>query len=463
MIIMAFENLASRLQMALRRVTGRGSLTEKDIDLMMREIRLSLLEADVNLKVIRSFLNNVREKALGEKILKGLNPGQQVVKIVHEELTHAMGDEAVGLNYKINDLTTIMVVGLQGTGKTTAIGKLGRLLKTSEQKKVMFIAADIYRPAAIEQLKTLGNQTAIYVYEEKNKKAQDIVKRGLDYAKENKYDVVIIDTAGRLEIDEAMMEELKDLKRIAKPEEILLTVDAMTGQIAADVGLTFHEKLGCTGVIMTKLDGDTRGGAALSIRHISKIPIKFASSGEKLDSLEVFHPDRMAQRILGMGDVLTLIEEASAQITEDDAQSLMMKMLSGTYDYNDMLKQFRMIKRMGSLTRILGFIPGVKALRKQMQDVDDKQLVRIEALIHSMTPDERNDPALIAKSSRRRQRIARGSGLKVSDVNRLIESLDQQKQMVQQVAKNPTQQGMPSLQPRKQRKGKGKGRGRFRY
>ncbi len=461
---MAFENLSSRLQMALRRVTGRGKLTEKDIDEMMREIRLALLEADVNLRVIRSFLNNVKEQALGEKILKGLNPGQQVVKIVRDELTQAMGEKTVGLEYNMTGKTVFMVVGLQGTGKTTAIAKLGKLIESDQKKRVMFIAADVYRPAAIEQLKTLGEQANIFVYDEGQKKATDIVRKGLKYADENKYDVVIIDTAGRLEIDEEMMQELVEIKKIANPEEILLTVDAMTGQVAADVGLKFHEELGCTGVIMTKLDGDTRGGAALSIRHIAGIPIKLSSSGEKLDSLEVFHPDRMAQRILGMGDVLTLIEEAEEKFSEKDAMDLMEKMMSGQYNYNDMLKQFKMLKRMGSFSRVLSFIPGLGGLRKQMQNVDDKEVFRVEALIFSMTKEERETPSLIEKSARRRIRIARGSGMKVSDVNKLIQSLSQQQDMVKQAVANPNQAPSLSNMPKQRsRKGKGKGKGRFRF
>lgn len=460
-----FENLSSRLQMALRRVTGKGQLNEKDIDEMMREVRLSLLEADVNLKVIRTFIANVKEKALGEKILKGLNPGQQVVKIVSEELTKVMGEENAPLHYQSSGLTVFMTVGLQGSGKTTAIGKLGRLIK-KEGKKVMFIAADVYRPAAIDQLKTLGNQTGIYVYEEGIKKAEDIVKRGLIYAKEHQFDLAIIDTAGRLEIDSEMMQELKNVKAIAQPDEILLTVDAMMGQQAANVGLSFHEQLGCSGVIVTKLDGDTRGGAALSIRQISNLPIKFTSSGEKLDSLEVFHPERMAQRILGMGDVMTLIEEATANIDEDDAMNLMEKMMTGKYDYNDLLKQFKMIKRMGSLSRILGFLPGMGNLKSQMSQVDDKQLHRIEALVRSMTKEERSNPILIEKHYKRRRRIAEGSGMTVNDVNKLIESRRQQMQMAKQMQHmDPEKPTMPQMQPQKRRKGKGKGKGRggFRY
>lgn len=462
---MAFESLSNRLQMALRRITGRGKLTENDIEIMLKEIRLGLLEADVNLKVIRAFLTNVKEQALGEKILKGLNPGQQVVKVVRDELTKAMGEKTVDLIYNKSGKTVFMVVGLQGTGKTTAIAKLGKFVTNEKDKKrkVMFIAADVYRPAAIDQLKTLGEQTNIFVYEEGQKDAVSIVKNGLKYADENKYDCVIIDTAGRLQIDLEMMQELKDIKEVAKPDEILLTVDAMTGQVAADVGLTFHQELGCTGVIMTKLDGDTRGGAALSIRFIAGIPIKLASSGEKLDSLEIFHPDRMAQRILGMGDVLTLIEEAEEKFSEQDAMNLMEKMMSGNYNYDDMLKQFKMMRRMGSLSRILGFIPGLGQIKKQMQNLDEKEVYKAESIIFSMTKTERQNPNLIAKSFKRRQRIAAGSGVKVSDVNRVIESLDQQQDMVKQVAKNPNQQPSLMQKPQKQKKGKGKNKGRFRY
>ncbi len=458
---MAFENLSSRLQMALRRVTGRGALSEKDIDDMMREIRLSLLEADVNLKVIRTFINNVKEEAIGEKILKGLNPGQQVVKIVLDELTRVLGSETAELKLKQSGLTVLMTVGLQGSGKTTAIGKLGKYLK-KENKKVMFIAADVYRPAAIDQLVTLGEQIDVFVYEEGLKKAPNIVKNGLDHAKTNKYDVVIIDTAGRLEIDEQMMDELKEVKKIANPDDILLTVDAMMGQQAANVGLSFHEQLGCTGVIITKMDGDSRGGAALSIKEIANIPIKFSSTGEKLDTFEVFHPERMAKRILGMGDVVTLIEEATANISEDEAMNLMEKMLSGTYDYNDMLKQFKMIKRMGSLSRVLGFIPGMKSIKKQMSEIDDSHLNRIEALVYSMTKAERANPLLIKKSYSRRKRIALGAGLTVNDVNKLIESLDQQTNMVKQIHNNPNAPINPASVV-KQKKGKGKNKGRFRF
>ncbi|MCD8562066.1 MAG: signal recognition particle protein [Acholeplasmataceae bacterium] len=431
---MAENSLSSRMQMAMRRLTGRGFLTENDIDEMMREVRLSLLEADVNFKVVKTFTQNIKEQAVGEKILKGLNPGQQVVKIVHDELKRVMGEDAEGIRYNLQGLTTIMTIGLQGSGKTTAIGKLAVFIRKNEKKNVLLIAADVYRPAAIEQLKTIGKQIDVEVFERGLIDARDIVKQGLAYAKEHKFDVVIIDTAGRLHIDEKMMQELVDVKEIAKPNEILLTVDAMTGQDAANICKSFHEQLDATGAILTKLDGDTRGGAALSIKEVSGIPIKFASSGEKMDTFEVFHPERMASRILGMGDVLTLIEKATDAIDEDDAKNMMEKLMSDTFNYNDLMKQFKMIKRMGSVSKILGFLPGVGQMKQAMSQVDDKQFDKMSALISSMTEDERKDPKLIDTSSRRRERIARGSGMSVADLNRLRQALEAQKKMMKQMA-----------------------------
>jgi signal recognition particle subunit SRP54 len=466
---MAENSLSSRLQMAMRRLTGRGILTEKDIDEMMREVRLSLLEADVNFKVVKQFIANIKEQAVGEKILKGLNPGQQVVKIVHDELKRVMGEDAEGIGYALNGITTIMTIGLQGSGKTTAIGKLGVYIRKNEKKNVMFIAADVYRPAAIEQLVTIGKQVGIEVYEEGLKDARDIVSNGLKYAKEHKFDCVIIDTAGRLHIDEKMMNELVDVKAIAKPNEILLTVDAMTGQDAANIAKSFHEQLNATGAILTKLDGDTRGGAALSIKEVSSIPIKFASSGEKMDTFELFHPERMASRILGMGDVLTLIEKATDAIDEDEAKSMMDKLMNDSFNYNDLLKQFKMIKRMGSMSKILGFMPGMGKIKEAASKVDDKQFEKMSVLITSMTEKERKDPSLIDKSSRRRERVAKGSGMSVAELNRLRSALDQQKKMMKQMmkmdekqldslSKNPTK----AFQNTKQKKGKGKGKGQFR-
>ncbi len=463
------NSLSSRLQMAMRRLTGKGSLTESDIDQMMREVRLSLLEADVNFKVVKGFIANIKQQATGEKILKGLNPGQQVVKIVHEQLKQVMGSDAEGIRYNINGLTTIMTIGLQGSGKTTAIGKLGIYIRKTEKKKVMFIAADVYRPAAIEQLQTIGKQVGIEVYEKGLIDAQKIVKDGLKYAEENDYDVVIIDTAGRLHIDQIMMQELIDIKKIAKPTEILLTVDAMTGQDAANIAKGFHDQLDATGAILTKLDGDTRGGAALSIKEISNIPIKFASSGEKMDTFELFHPERMASRILGMGDVLTLIEKATDAIDEDDAKNMMEKLMSNTFNYNDLLKQFKMIKKMGSVSKIMGFMPGMGQMKKAASQVDDKQFEQMGVLIHSMTSAERRDPKLIDRSSRRRDRVAKGSGMRVADLNRLRQSLETQKTMMKKMmtmdekqleglSKNPNQ----LMQSPKMKKGKGKNKGHFR-
>ena len=465
---MAETSLSTRLQMAMRRITGRGVLNEKDIDEMMREVRLSLLEADVNFRVVKTFIEHVKTQALGEKILQGLNPGQQVVKIVHEELKRVMGDESEGIQYNTSGITSIMTIGLQGSGKTTAIGKLAVFIRKAEKKKVLLIAADVYRPAAIEQLKTIGKQIEVEVYEEGLIDARKIVKNGLKYAKDNQFDVVIIDTAGRLHIDEKMMQELVDIKAIAEPKEILLTVDAMTGQDAANIAKSFHEQLNATGAILTKLDGDTRGGAALSIREVSGIPIKFSSSGEKMDSFEVFHPERMASRILGMGDVLTLIEKATESIDEDEAQNMMEKLMNNTFNYNDLMKQFKMIKRMGSVSKILGFIPGMGQLKNAASQVDDKQFDKMSVIIQSMTELERKDPKLIDSSSRRRQRIANGSGMQVADVNRLRQAFEAQTKMMkqmsnmdenklEQMSKNPGQ----AFQ-QKQKKGKGKNKGQFR-
>ncbi|HHT55868.1 MAG TPA: signal recognition particle protein [Acholeplasma sp.] len=465
------NSLSQRLQMAVRRITGRGKLTDKDIDEMMREVRLSLLEADVNFRVVRDFTARVKEQALGEKILKGLNPGQQVVKVVHDELKRIMGEENAPLTFENQGLTTFMTIGLQGSGKTTAIGKLGVYLRKTYKKKPMFIAADVYRPAAIDQLVTIGKQIGVHVYEEGLKDARVIVKNGLKYAKENNYDLVIVDTAGRLHIDEDMMQELVDVKKIANPSEILLTVDAMTGQDAANVAKSFHDQLEATGAILTKLDGDTRGGAALSIREVSGIPIKFTSFGESMDTFEPFHPERMASRILGMGDVLTLIDKAVDAIDEDEAKGMMERMLSDNYNYYDLLKQFKMIKRMGSISRIIGFIPGLGNLRKAAGEIDDKQFDKMRVIIESMTEKEKKDPELINKSSSRRQRIAKGAGVSVSEVNKLRQSLDAQKQMVKKMSsmseedlerlqKDPSK--LVNTMPERRSRGKGKGKGNFR-
>jgi signal recognition particle subunit SRP54 len=463
---MPFESLSERIQMSLRRITGRGRLNENDIDEMMKEVRLSLLEADVNYKVVKSFISEVKEKALGERILKSLTPGDQVIKIVHDELKKLMGDEASKVIYKASGLSTFMLVGLQGAGKTTHCGKLANFLRKNDKKKPILIAADIYRPAAINQLVTVGKQLGIEVFEMGNQtKVVDIVAKGLKYAKDNGYDLAIIDTAGRLHIDEVLMNELKDVVKVAQPDEILLTVDAMMGQDAINVITTFNQELPLTGCILTKLDGDTRGGAALSIRYLTNIPIKFMGLGEKLDQIEIFHPERMAGRILGMGDVVTLIEKATESIDEDEALKIYEKIQRGTFNYNDFLKQLKWIKRMGSLKGLLGLIPGLgQQLRKI--DIDDKQFSYIEAIVGSMTKEERKHPELIARSPSRRDRISKGSGRPYQEVNALTKRFDDMKKQMQALSGMSEEQMAKQMQngpaPMKQSKGKGKGKGNFR-
>ena len=467
---MPFESLSEKIQMSLRRITGRGRLNENDIDEMMKEVRLSLLEADVNYRVVKSFIADVKEKALGEKIMKSLTPGDQVVKIVHDELKKLMGDEAVPVTYRTSGGPSVfMLVGLQGAGKTTHCGKLASLLRKQDKKRPLLIAGDIYRPAAINQLVTVGKQLGIEVFERGNQvPVTQIVTEGLAYAKKMNYDLVIIDTAGRLHIDDALMQELDDVCKIAKPDEVLLTIDAMMGQDAINVITTFNEKLPLTGCILTKLDGDTRGGAALSIRYLTQVPIKYIGVGEKLDQIELFHPDRMAGRILGMGDVVSLIEKATDAIDEEDAMKMVEKIQKGVFNYNDFLKQLKWIKRIGSLKGILGMIPGLGSKLKGIE-IDDKQFTYIEAIIGSMTPEERKHPELVAKSMSRRERITRGSGRSYQEVNALTKRFDDMKKQMQQMAgmseqemamKMRSGQGMPQ---QKVKKGKGKGRGNFRF
>lgn len=473
---MAFDNLSSRLQMGLRRITGKGKLNENDIDEMLREVRLSLLEADVNYKVVKKFLANVKEKSLGEDILKGLNPGQQVVKIVREELKNTLGSEAVELNIKNSGMTVVMAVGLQGAGKTTAVGKMALFYRKKLKKKPMLIAADIYRPAAVDQLVTLGKSINVPVFEMGTKvSAEKIVTEGLKKAKEEGCDLVFIDTAGRLQINEELMKELQNIKDIAHPDEILLTVDAMAGQDAVNVALAFHKDLDITGIILTKLDGDTRGGAALSIKEMTGIPIKIMSTGEKLDAMEIFYPDRLADRILGMGDVLSLIDTVTDNIDEDEMKSMSERMMSVSFNYNDLLKQFKMIKRMGSLSKILGFIPGMSQMKDAVNNVDDKAFDKIEAIIYSMTEKERSHPELIEKDFKRRDRIAKGSGRSIQEVNKLRQSLNAMKESMKKMKgmdesqmkrmqsqmKNGNYSGIAGMP--KAKKGKGKGKGGFRY
>ena len=465
---MPFESLSERLQMSIRRITGRGKLNENDIDEMMKEVRLSLLEADVNYKVVKSFCADVKEKALGEKIMKSLTPGDQVVKVVHDELKKLMGDEAAEVHYRNNGPSIFMLVGLQGAGKTTHVGKLAAYLRKKDKKRPLLIAGDIYRPAAIDQLKTVGKQLGIEVFDMGNKeKVTTIVAEGIKYAKKMNNDLIIIDTAGRLHIDEALMKELQDINDLCHPDEILLTIDAMMGQDAINVITTFNEMLPLTGCILTKLDGDTRGGAALSIRYLTNVPIKYIGVGEKLDQIELFHPDRMAGRILGMGDVVSFIEKAQDAIDEDEAMKMVEKMQKGVFNYNDFLKQLKWIKRMGSLKSLLGMIPGVGAQIKNI-DIDDKQLLYINAIISSMTEEERRKPDLIAQSPSRRERVSKGSGRSYQEVNALVKRFEDMKKQMKAMSgmseadmqrSMQTGQGMPR---QKVKKGKGKGRGNFR-
>jgi len=441
----AFESLTSRLSETFRRLRGKGKLTEADVDAALREVRLALLEADVNFKVVKDFIGKVRERAVGVEILKTLNPAQQVIKVVNDELTALMGGEVEGLHFAKHPPTIIMMVGLQGAGKTTTTGKLAKYL-LGQGKKPLLVAADIYRPAAVKQLMVLGETLGVPVHEEGTDASPVVIaQHGVERARSEGRDVVIVDTAGRLHIDEALMDELAQMKAVLHPQEILLVVDAMTGQEAVNVAERFHELLDITGVVLTKLDGDARGGAALSVKAVTGRPIKFAATGEKLDALEPFYPDRMASRILGMGDVLTLIEKAQAQVDEEKARELEKKMRKAEFTLDDFLDQLRQIRKMGPLEDLLKMIPGMGQKLKGIQ-IDERQLVRVEAIIQSMTPKERQDPSVINFS--RRKRIAAGSGTTVTDVNRLLKQFEEMKKMMKQMTQAA------------QGRGKGKGKGK---
>ncbi|MBA5932991.1 signal recognition particle protein [Weissella confusa] len=427
---MAFEGLTERLQNALSGLRRKGKVTDADLRETMREIRLALLEADVNFTVVKDFVRNVREKAAGAKVLEGLNPAQQIVSIVNDELTAMMGESDVPLNVSDKIPTVIMMVGLQGAGKTTTAGKLALKLKNEKNARPLMIAADVYRPAAIDQLKTLGEQIDVPVFEMgTDADPRDIVRQGLAKAAELKSDYVFIDAAGRLQIDEALMQELADVKEIANPDEILLVVDAMTGQNAVETAEGFNERLDVTGVVLTKLDGDTRGGAALSIRAVTGKPIKFVGQGEKMADLDVFYPDRMASRILGMGDMLTLIEKAQKDFDEKQAAETMEKMKSNTFDFNDFIAQMDQVQNMGPIEDLLKMIPGM-ANNPALANVkvDPKDMAHIKAIVMSMTPAERENPDLLNPS--RRRRLAAGAGRPVVEVNRLIKQFNEMKKMM---------------------------------
>ena len=432
---MAFEGLTERLQNAFSKLRRKGKITESDVRDMMREVRLALLEADVNFTVVKDFVNTVRQRALGADVLDSLTPTQQVLKIVNEELTKVMGDTAVPLNKSPHIPTIIMMVGLQGAGKTTTAGKLALKLKNEEHARPLMIAADIYRPAAVDQLVTLGKQIDVPVFEQgTDHDPVDIVKAGLDQATLQKNDYVLIDTAGRLQIDEQLMDELVRIKALAHPNEILLVVDAMTGQNATEVAKGFNDQLDITGVVLTKLDGDTRGGAALSIRAVTGKPIKFTGQGEKLEDLDVFYPDRMANRILGMGDMMTLIEKAQKDYDANQAEKMAEKMRENTFDFNDFLDQMGQIQNMGPVQDLMKLIPGLaNNPAAQNLNIGDKDIDHLKAIVYSMTPQEREQPELLNPS--RRRRIAAGSGRSVQEVNRMIKQFNMSKEMMQKMSK----------------------------
>lgn len=422
-----FENLSDRLQNVMHKIKGYGRITEENISDMMREIRLSLLEADVNYKVVKEFTNKVKEKALGANVNSKLSPGEEFVKIVKDELTELLGGDSVPLETTKNPTIT-MLVGLQGSGKTTTIGKIANFLRKNHKKKPLLVACDIYRPAAIDQLKTIGKELNIKVYSEGKKDPVEITKNAINYAKENDFDYILIDTAGRLQIDDKLMEELQNIENAINPHETLLVIDAMMGQDAINVINGFNDKLKLTGVILTKLDGDTRGGVALSVRHLTNIPIKFIGVSEKMDGLSEFHPDRMASRIIGMGDVLSLVEKVSSEIDEKDAEDLVKKMTKGSFDLEDFLKQIKQIKKLGPLENIIKLLPGAKKMGLNNVKVDPKKMSHIEAIVLSMTPYERKHPEILKAS--RKQRIAKGSGTTVTEVNQLLKQFEEMKKMM---------------------------------
>lgn len=423
-----FEGLSGKLQDTIKRFRGKGRVTEKDVKEMMREIKLALLEADVNYKVVRSFINSVSERAAGQEVLESLTPGQQVIKIVHEELIELLGKVPSKVTFASRPPTVYMMVGLQGSGKTTTSGKLANLLR-KQGKNPLLVACDVYRPAAIKQLQVVGNQLDIPVFAiEGINDPVDIARKAIDHAGSKLYDLVIIDTAGRLHIDEELMEELENIKNAVHPHEILLVIDSMTGQDAVNVAENFNSKLGVDGIVLTKLDGDTRGGAALSVKAVTGKPVKFAATGEKLNDIEPFYPDRMASRILGMGDVLSLIEKAQEAFDEKKALEMEKKLRTQQFTLDDFLDQLEQLKKMGPLNQVLGMLPGMNSKALRNIEVDEKKFVRVEAIIKSMTLKERRDPAIINGS--RRKRIAAGSGTSIQEVNSLLKQFEEMRKMI---------------------------------
>ena len=422
-----FENLSDRLQDVVHKIKGYGKITEENISEMMREIRLSLLEADVNYKVVKEFTNNVKEKALGEEVNKSLNPGELFVKIVKDELTELLGGENTPLNISGNP-ATLMLVGLQGSGKTTTIGKLANYLRKNNKKKPLLVACDVYRPAAIDQLKQIGKELNIEVYSEGKGNPVEISRNGIKYAKDNGYDYVLIDTAGRLQIDESLMDELDNIQKEVNPDETILVIDSMMGQDAINVINGFNDKIKLSGVILTKLDGDTRGGVALSVKHLTNLPIKFIGVSEKMDGLTPFYPERMASRILGMGDILSIVEQVQSEIEEKEAEKTAKKMMKGNFDLEDFLNQLNQIKKLGPLENLLKLLPGAKKMGLNNVNIDPKIMKRTEAIVLSMTLEERRDPSILKAS--RKKRIADGSGTTVTDVNKLLNQFEEMKKMM---------------------------------
>lgn len=446
---MAFENLSEKLGAALKKLKGKGVVTEKDIKESMREIKLALLEADVNYKVVKDFIGNVSERAVGADVLESLTPGQQIIKIVNDELAKLMGSDSARIEFAKKPPTIVLMAGLQGAGKTTFCAKLAGFMRKKHNKRPLLVACDIYRPAAVKQLEVVGKQIDIPVFQMGTQvSAVSIATAALEHAKQHGNDFVIIDTAGRLHIDDDLMQELEDIKTAVNPDEILLVIDAMTGQDAVNIAESFNARLEISGVVMTKLDGDTRGGAALSVKAVTGKPIKFAGVGEKLSDIEEFHPDRMASRILGSGDVLSLIEKAQAAFDEKDAAKLEDKIRHNSFNLDDFLAQMQQMKKMGPLTQIMKMIPGVNAKAIDNADIDERKLDRVEAIIKSMTMRERENPSIINAS--RKRRIAAGSGNNVSDVNLLLKQFEQMQQMMKQFSGGGL--GMRKLKKKKKRK-----------
>ncbi|PQL91183.1 signal recognition particle protein [Apibacter sp. wkB309] len=435
-----FQNLQDKLDKALHNISGRGKITEINVAETVKEIRRALVDADVSYKVAKDLTKRIQEKALGQNVLTSVTPGQLMVKIVHDELADLMGGENVGVNLSGNP-TVILIAGLQGSGKTTFSGKLANYLKTKKQKKVLLVACDVYRPAAIDQLKVLGDQIGVEVYTEpESKNPVDISSHAIEYAKQNKFNVVIIDTAGRLAIDESMMNEIRNVHQKVSPNETLFVVDSMTGQDAVNTAKAFNDVLNYDGVVLTKLDGDTRGGAALTIRTVVEKPIKFISTGEKMEALDIFYPSRMADRILGMGDVVSLVERAQEQFDEEEARKLQKKIAKNQFGFDDFLNQIKQIKKMGNMKDLLGMIPGAGKALKDI-NIDDDAFKHIEALIYSMTPEERRNPAIITTS--RKNRIAKGSGRSIQDINQLLKQFEQMSKMMKMMQ---TPQGRMMMQ-----------------